>query len=128
MQKLRIDKVVVGGGGVGGGGAAAARDPTRSAADIYWQAMMCAGKAKAGRDREGETRRIDANANCGKCARKERNTIMCAAYEATHCPRSPPNPHPASWLDLNQASYRGANPFAHVMNQLTNCNSSLLLK
>lgn len=102
MQKLRIDKVVVGGGGrgVGGGGAAAARDPTRSAADIYWQAMMCAGKAKAGRDREGETRQIDANANCGKCARKERNTIMCAAYEATHCPRSP---NPPLWPPLGLA-------------------------
>lgn len=53
MQKLRIDKVVVG-GGAGGAGGGVGRYPTRSAADIYWQAMMCAGKAKAGRDREGD--------------------------------------------------------------------------
>lgn len=61
---------------------------TRSAADIYWQAMMCVTAT----EREGgrETGRINANANCGKCSRKERNTIMCAAYEAASSIASPP--------------------------------------
>lgn len=64
---------------------------SRSPADIYWQAMMCV----AAIEREGgrETGRINANANCGKCSRKERNTIMCAAYEAASSTPIPPHSH-----------------------------------